>query len=1065
MTGDAPRGHWVEGRWIADEAVQPRGGPWSWLIGVLVLIGLLDVVIALLPAPESTPANTSVQLRAVIQAAADAPERSLLILTDRRLDTAELRARIDIDTPIHVHAIDLPTLTPADALALVHELDRVDPDASVELALTIDLRDFADAQAESSCSSAATCALAHEGPRAVLAIAHDWLIDHAPVLRHRARLGLEPLALSSSSRADLLASELPGLDHAQVRALDSLLARLHRQGRRATLILPPLREVDESSRGRLHADLATRIHDRGDARITLVDLDHPLFLAEHFDPEGQLTAEGRELLAINLLFELAVPLDRRPFEWQMVHPEGHDRTLVHRVDLGFAEAGATTTRFAAPDGVATSPDGERIVIADTGNHMLRQLRGNLQTVERLAGNPEHAGIVDGPARTHARLLAPRRPELEGERVLFIDGESGEHLRVVEHDHVDTLTWTGPHCADMRSLRVRAGSILILCGNGRLLRVDPIAATAELLSSAAAFGHHAVAFEANDEQVWLADVEGRIWERHFQPDDTLGQASLVFANAARRPGGDASDLLPHGHRVGYPYHFDDIALAKVVDMRWVDRYDALLVMDEHPVDASVQPAPTERVHLRLLDFETRAVFPWIKPLAHGEAFTLWNEQAQLNASWYHVGSMALVERDASLVWLEHDRSRLLRIADGLLGVARTANHHTRGVTIPHLTTLSGDVARRANAYRPDRFVDRRAEPLPRQGPYMLLLLGSSLSSMSDRFGNYSLARRFERELQRELGYRDGIRLDVYTNSSGAAALGDNLRVLANWLETSVPPDVVMIEAHDFAGSWLRKLPEPRQVAEAFAQLERLAARYDTLVIFYDNSQTEANRRDGLRSTDANVIAVLDQARALGFTVVRPGDLLLERLATESPWGNQPYANNQHHGATWAIDRNAELVAALIYPVLRRFLRGRTPARLGERDPLEFEAGSPDEPLRAALDGVTIDRKRLPTVATSHLQREYESGLLHVHVDLAGYPDLARNEAQLERLAIAVALTVLDDDVYAELARELEIEIVEFANYDEYGDGVLDSATSLWKRRLDHSSLQTLLMERAPKPRER
>ncbi|MFV8749787.1 hypothetical protein ACNOYE_04500 [Nannocystaceae bacterium ST9] len=1050
---DAPRGHWIAGR-LVEPASARRRFAWSWALGVPTLIVLLDLVLAMLPAPASTPAQTSAELRAAIRAAADAPGRSILIVGDRQLELASLREHVDVDTPIALHAIDLPELTPADALALVRELDRADPDASVELALTIDLRDFGEPLAESGCSRPATCELRDEPSSQV----HDWLLEHTPVLRHRARLGLVRTSVEPPVRRSTLAASLPGTEHAQVAALVELLELLRARDRRAALILPPLAEVDEADAGRLQAELARTIHDRGE--VELIDLDHPLFVPEHFE-QGRLGREGRELLALNLLYELAVPLDRRPFEWQMVHPEGHDRTLVHRVDAGFGEAGAARTRFAAPEGVAASPDGRRIVVADTGNHMLRQLRGNLQTVERLAGDPDHEGVVDGPALAVARLAAPRRPLIEGERVVFIDGFQGELVRMVEDGYVDTLDWQGPRCHDMRSLRAARGALLILCGNGSVLRLDRGEGRATRLTRAGR--EHYVALEANDERVWLADEHARIWERSFRDDGTLGLPRLVFANEARTIEGDASDLLPHGHHVGFPYRFDAIGLAEVVDMRWVDRYQALLVMDEHPVDPAVQPAPTERVQLRLLHFESKQVYPWIKPLAHGEAFTLWNEQAELNASWYHVGSMALVERDASLVWLEHDRSRLLRIADGLLGVAQTANHHTRGVSIPHMTTLSGTVARRAGEFRPDRFLDRRWEPLPRSGPYVFLLLGSSLSSMSDRFANYSLARLIERELQRELGYRDLIRIDLYPISSGAAMFSDNLRNLENWLLTSVPPDVVMIEAHDFAGNWLRKVPEPAQVAALFAKLEALADRYDTLVIFYDNSQTEANRRDGLRSTDPNVVEVLEQARALGFTVVRPGDLLLERLALESPWGNQPYANNQHHGSTWGLERSAELIAAMSYPVLREFLRGRTPARLLERDPASFETVERGEPLRTALDGLEIDRKRLPKVALTHLRREYDSGLLRVHVDLAGYPKLARDSAQLERLGIAVALTVLDDDVYAELARELEIEIVEFSNYDEYGEGVLDSANSLWTRRFDRAALKTFLSERAPKSR--
>ncbi len=1065
QTHDAPRGHWIGGHLVDEIAsTKPRPGG-AWLLGVLALVGLVDGVLAMIPGPASTPTPTRAELRRGLQAAADAPGRTIVVLGDRRLDAVELRRHVALDAPLSLHAIDLPELNPCAALALVRELDRVDPDGSVELAITLDLRDFS--AGESGCSQSQTRDFSIDEPSATFSIVYDWLSEHTPVMRHRARLGLAEASRPNSTRTNSLAGELPGREHAQVEALDSLLTLLQAGDRRTTLILPPLglarANPGQSESGRLHADLAGRIHDLGDPEITLVDLDHPVFLAEHFDALGELTDAGRELLAINLIFELGLPLDRRPFEWQMVHPEGHDRSLVHRVDQGFAEAGATTTRFASPEGVATSPSGDRIVIADTGNHMLRQLRGNLQTVERLAGDPEHADIVDGPARTSARLVAPRQPVLDGERVVFIDGLLAEHLRVVEHGEVHTLDWTGPRCRSMRTLRVRRGMILALCSDGGLLRIDPFGASSERLVRPQRGGY--VALEVDDERVWLADADAKIWERRFRPDDTLGLPRLVFANRAmvRTPEGVpvAETLLPHGNRIGFPYHFDDIALAKIVDMRWVERYDSLLVMDEHP--AKGLPAPTERVHLRLLDFEVERVLPWIKPQAHGEAYTLWNEQADLNASWYHVGSMALVERDASLVWLEHDRSRLIRIADGMLGVAQTANHHTRGVSIPHMTTLSGAVAQRANAVRPDRFLDRRWEPLPRSGPYVILQLGSSLSSMSDRFANYSLARQIERELQRELGYRDLIRVDLFAISSGAATFADNLRNFETWSQSSVPVDVVLIEAHDFASNWLRKTGEPAQIAGLFARLEALAERYDTLVIFYDNSQTEANRRDGLRSTDADVIAVLDQARGLGFTVVRPGDLLLQRLAVESPWGNQPYANNQHHGSTWALDRNAELVAALTYPVLREFLRGRTPARLRERDPTSFDQTPRGESLRTLLPGLAIDRTRLVAVAASHLQREYDSGLLRVHVDLAGYPKLARSEAELEKLAVAVVLTVLDDDVYAELARELEIEIVEFANYDEYGEGVVDSAKSLWRRRFDRASLDTFLTERAPKPR--
>ena len=142
ISPDAPRGHWIAGRWRGDESrVVPRFG-WSWVLGVLGMVVLLDLVLGLLPAPPASSTPTRVELRAAIRAAADAPGRTLLVLGDRRLDAATLREQLDRDSTLTLHAIDLPELNPSDALALVRELDRVDPDASVELALTIDLRDL-----------------------------------------------------------------------------------------------------------------------------------------------------------------------------------------------------------------------------------------------------------------------------------------------------------------------------------------------------------------------------------------------------------------------------------------------------------------------------------------------------------------------------------------------------------------------------------------------------------------------------------------------------------------------------------------------------------------------------------------------------------------------------------------------------------------------------------------------------------------------------------------------------------------------------------------------------------
>ena len=111
----------------------------------------------------------------------------------------------------------------------------------------------------------------------------------------------------------------------------------------------------------------------------------------------------------------------------MIHDEDHDRSLVHRTDVGWADGSAWTALFGYPVGIAVSRDGREVVIADTSNHALRRLRGNMHFVERLAGRPRRAGRRDGPAE-QALLDRPRDPEL-------IDGAVG-HRRDVDNMWVE-----------------------------------------------------------------------------------------------------------------------------------------------------------------------------------------------------------------------------------------------------------------------------------------------------------------------------------------------------------------------------------------------------------------------------------------------------------------------------------------------------------------------------------------------------------------------------------------------------------------------------------------------------
>src|SRR5690606_7418182 len=263
-----------------------------------------------------------------------------------------------------------------------------------------------------------------------------------------------------------------------------------------------------------------------------------------------------------------------------------------------------------------------------------------------------------------------------------------------------------------------------------------------------------------------------------------------------------------------------------------------------------------------------------------------------------------------------------------------------------------------------------------------------------------------------------------------------------------------------GRWyMRDSKDHAEVVAQLDQLRRLPARYDTLVGFYDLSALEANRRDGLRPTDKQPRQPLEQAKALACVVLVPGVRLVPELLRESPWGDQPLGENQHHGATWPVDLTARTLAAMLYPTPRGFLRDRIPARLRARPAEQFGDDRPLDPLRRALDAIALDPSKLAVVAPGYVQVEFVDGQLQVYVDLAGFSQTT--ETDLDAVAVAVLDKVLREDVHADFAETVLLELVEFGNYDEYGNGLLESAQSKWKRELDRRGLEQFL--RAHQPR--
>ncbi|MFV8751472.1 hypothetical protein ACNOYE_13085 [Nannocystaceae bacterium ST9] len=922
----------------------------------------------------------------------------------RALD--HLRRVVAEDAELGVQQIALDGLLPIDALHLLAELDRRDPAGRVEFVFEINLRYFSDAYVEQrECSRPAICELggpihvpgADEASATIRALASDWalvrdagllahdeLLARLPVFRWRDRLPdlpptlerVEGLLVGAEAADEPASDEAPRFDraaaaeaearvrehyrsadlsehHLQSWALSELLDRLARTRRPALLFVTPLaddferRSLPPERLGALQAELARRVADQHAPTLELISLDHPLFVDHLFLDHCHLGPTGNRLLALNLAYELGLPLAERPANTELIHVEDHDRSLVHRVARGFAEGPAWAAEFANPRGVTASADGRRIVVADTGNRRLRQLRGNLQIVEVLAGHvdedvdedldeateaaipepepePEpELELRDGDALRDAVLIAPREPVLiddptrDDDPVYFLDGEQAELVRLVVDGRVSTLRWRGPGCAGERLRPGPRGALWLLCRSDRVLAIDPIGQTSRVLREDDGLDIRAIASTPAN-QLLFADALGRIFALAFDGRGRHGPAVELFANLASEP-------LPSSRDARYPFGFDELRLSEVVDMIWIERYGMLLVADELPLGVSTprrEREIDERIQLRVLDFETEQIWPWLKPIPHGEAWTPWNQTSEAIVSYFHRGSFTLVQAEAGLIWLEHNRSRLLRMADGLLGIAKLGHAGKRMIRVGRNDVIGSEApAELERTLRPDRFLDRRWEPLARRGPYVGLLVGSTLTALSDRLGNYSLARRLELELQRELGYRDGLRFDLFHRSVEAGGLDAQLAIVEQFVADSIPLDVLIFEVHGFGRSF------EAGWRPGLERLAALAARSDALVVVFDDSALLADRRDGLRATPADVQAVLDEAEALGMVVLEPSDRLLRELMNDAPWGSAPWLPGQRHGAPWAIDHTARALRSMLYPILHDWLRDRRPARGG------------------------------------------------------------------------------------------------------------------------------------------
>ena len=1110
MAGNDRSAAWVDGE-IVDRWPRPprlRG----LLITLAALVLTVDLLIGLLLARAgevATPPESRSAVRERLAAAAADGDNAYLLVGDSVLagdvlathieDWGErraidyLRRELAPESPARFHQVALDGLLPVDVDRIVDELDAIDPEGKVHVVLELNLRYFSPHYAEQrGCSREWLCRLGAPSLRGdvptlrELAAAPvrdfgDAVAPWLPLARHRERLGLDrriaelgpPLttlrpAVAKARRRSEAQSRARLLEHyresdlgdssEQVAALERVLQRLARSGRSATLFTTPISRgvlgeaADDASVGARYAALSERVRrvDPHGQRVRLVELDHPLFADEHFIDHCHLLPEGNRLLSLNLLHELNLELAQRPGATEVIRSEGPHTTLIAQLPQGYAEGPAWQALLRDPAGMVWDPEGHQLVIADSGNHVLRRLGGSLQTTELLAGTPSVAGDRDGPAAS-ALLSRPRHPCIVDGQVFFIDGSSGS-LRSVDEGLV--TTWkTFPR--RLRALRCRDGAVFGLSPGSKVHVLNPETKR-----------HRTYTIQSPDDprrppgirtfalgpgQVLYAVSKHNQILRGVLGEEASVATEIIFAN-------DAEELLPTARKKKFPYTFEEAGFASIQDLVYVERYGGLLVQDDVP---PAKPSPhlrglTERIHLRYLDLEERKIYPWIKPEVFGQAYVMWNANSESPVSGFHLGSMSLDQATASLFYLERRRSRLYRIDDGILGLAKTG-HFGGGAARPALhDRLGAEIGKLALVrFQPQEHLDERWADQPRRGPFVGLFVGSSMASYNDVVGEYSLGRKLEQALAAELGYRDRIRFDLFQKTKSAASLAELIEHLMIYEEAGLRADVVFLEI----GLLDRFAAHSRKDSEILAQLRQLEAfRRDTgaLVLFLDNTAMGTRHMDSMRAHDPKGERVLDQIRRAGFRIVSPGDRIVQRNLDYSAWGNQPWSRKKymHHGSPWAIEITGEVFSDLVYPQVREHLKTHSPRHSVE--PLEVdpdaERALPDL-LVEALKGGTVARSDLPAIDPETIQIRYADGHLRLFLDQRSLDPEASSRAN----ALAAIYAVLLDDVYGGLADRVSVEIAAFDSYDEYGAGSMASAKTLWRRKLDRKMLEKMLAD--------
>jgi sugar lactone lactonase YvrE len=123
-----------------------------------------------------------------------------------------------------------------------------------------------------------------------------------------------------------------------------------------------------------------------------------------------------------------------------ISPNGTVTTLAGQPGVqGSLDGQAGLARFNSPSGISFDPVEDRLIVADTSNHILRAL-STQGYVSTLAGSPMVSGAIDGPASS-ARFYNPSGIAVDVSGTIFVCDSSNHTIRII-HTTGDVSTLAG-----------------------------------------------------------------------------------------------------------------------------------------------------------------------------------------------------------------------------------------------------------------------------------------------------------------------------------------------------------------------------------------------------------------------------------------------------------------------------------------------------------------------------------------------------------------------------------------------------------------------------------------------